>query len=70
MQKVARYISFSSGLVRPMFAKTVEEQMKEAVSRCDNMNQEANLLDENYKVLAEVKFTPGAMNGYAVYKPE
>ena len=53
-----------------MFSKSVEEQIEEAISRCDNMNQEANLLDEKYKVLAKVKFTPGAMNGYTVCKPE
>lgn len=70
MQKPARYISFSSGYVSVMRYCNVEDQIEEAIRRCENMELEANLLDENCNILARVKVTPGAMNGYAVYKPE
>ena len=70
MQKPARFISFSSGVVSAMRTHTVVDQIGEAITRCENMDEEANLLDENYKIVARVKVTPGAMNGYAVFKPE
>lgn len=58
MQKIARYISFSSGVVRTMHYNTVEQQIDEAIARCANVNQNANLLDEKYNIIATVKYYP------------
>lgn len=53
-------LSFQSGVVRPMHATELKEAKVEAVDRCRNLCETANIVDaETYAVVARIVYDRG-----------